>query len=131
MQRRLGELFRKAPEFAAACDRRMIVEKHAVRIAAFAALEGHRDDLAALGVVAEARGIRHADEFEFDQRLLDLQRLGDQFAQFLRIGSVGDDEVFAIDETVRPHRIGRTRERHGKSPRLHITFLHSDSCCEH
>jgi len=109
----------------------MVVEKHAMRVAAFAALEGHRDDLAAFSVVAEARRIRHADEFEFDQRFLDLQRLGDQFAQFLRIGPVGDDEVFAIDETVWPYWIGRTRERHGKSPRPHITFFHGDSSREH
>jgi hypothetical protein len=97
-----------------------------MRVAAFAALEGHRDDLAAFGVIAEARRIRHADEFEFDQRLLDLQRLGDQFAQFLQIGSVSNDKIFAIDETVRPHRIGRIGERHGKSPRPHITFFHGN-----
>jgi len=105
----------------------MIVEKHAMRVTAFAALEAHRDDLTALGIVAETGRIRHADEFEFDQRLLDLQRLGDQLAQFLRIGSVSDDKEFPIDETVRPDRIGRTRQRHGKSPRPHITFLH-DKC---
>jgi hypothetical protein len=102
-----------------------------MRVAAFAALKGHRDDLAALGIVAEAGRIRHSDEFKFDQGLFDLQRLRHKLAQFLRIGPVSDNEEFAIDETVRPYRIGRTRERHGKSPRPHITFLHSDSSREH
>src|SRR6516162_5107012 len=127
MQRRLSELSRKAPKFAAAGTRRMVVEKHAMRVAALAALEGHRDDLSAFSVVAKARRIRHADEFEFDQRLLDLQRLGNQFAQFLRIGPVSDDEEFPIDETIGAQRISRTGERHGKSPRPHIIFLYGGS----
>ena len=62
------ELFRKALEFAAACDRRMIVKKHAVRIAAFAALEGHRNDLAAFGVT------RLADNAMSGPRLADIER---------------------------------------------------------
>ena len=37
-----------------------------MRVAAFAALERHRDDLAELRVVAEAGRVRHADEFVFD-----------------------------------------------------------------
>ena len=43
-------------------------------VAALAALERDRDHLSALSVVAEAGRIRHANEFEFDQRLLDLER---------------------------------------------------------
>ena len=72
-----GELLRKAPELAAAGDRRIVVQEHAMRIAALAGpAKRHRDDLAGLGVVAEAGRIRHADELVFDQRsLVDLERL--------------------------------------------------------
>src|SRR5262245_14144393 len=75
LQRRLCELLGKAPEFASAGDGRMIVEKHAMGVAALAALERDRDHLSALGVVAEAGRIRHADEFELDKRVIDLERL--------------------------------------------------------
>ena len=53
----------------------MVVQEHAVGVAALAAAEGNGDDLPALGIVAKAGGIRHADEFELDQRLLEFERL--------------------------------------------------------
>jgi len=54
LQFRVGELLRKSPELAPASDRPLIVEKHAKGIAALAAAEGNRDDLASFRVVAEA-----------------------------------------------------------------------------
>src|SRR5262245_65338229 len=54
LQRRLREFLGKAPELAPASDGRMIVEKHAMRVAALATLERDWDHLSALGVVAEA-----------------------------------------------------------------------------
>src|SRR5215467_4030181 len=48
------KLFRKAPEFTAACDRTFVVEIHRVDIDALVALEANRDDLPGFGVVAEA-----------------------------------------------------------------------------
>ncbi len=109
-QARLGQLLGKAPQFAAAGDGRMVVEEHAVGIAALAPLEGNRDDLAALGVIAEAGRVRHADELELHQRRRDLERLGHELAQLCGIGAVGDDQIFAID------RIDRGRsDRPGSS----------------
>ncbi len=75
----------------------MVVEKHAVGVAALAAPERDRDDLSAFGVVAEAGRVRHADELELHQRLVDLKRLRHELAQLLRIGPVGDDQIFAVD----------------------------------
>src|SRR5262247_4901265 len=83
-QRRLRELLWKAPKLASAGDGRMVVEKHAMGVAALAALERDRDHLSALGVVAEAGRIRHADEFELDQWLVDLERLRNELAQLPR-----------------------------------------------
>ena len=128
-QRRLSELLRKTPQLAAAGDRRMIVEKHAVRIAAFAALERNRDDLPALGVIAEAGRVGHADELELDQRLIDLKRLRHELAQLLGIGAVGDDEEFAIDEAIGTDRLGRTGQRHCKRPLPHLALFHDARSC--
>ncbi|WP_240537122.1 hypothetical protein [Bradyrhizobium elkanii] len=48
-------------------------------------------------------------------RLLDrLQRLGQAGADQLRIGLIGDDEEFAIDEAIRTGRIARAGGRHGR-----------------
>src|SRR5215475_10822345 len=47
-QRRLGQLFGKAPEFTAAGDRSFVVKEHAVGVAAPAATEGYGDHLTAL-----------------------------------------------------------------------------------
>src|ERR1700733_6402691 len=119
MQRRLGKLFRKAPQFTAAGNRRMVVQKHAVGVAALPALKRNRDHLPALGVVAEAGRIRHADELELHQRLADLQRLRNEFAKLLWIGPVSDNQELAIDEAVRSNRIGRTGEWHRERALLH------------
>ena len=106
-QRRLRQFLRKAPELATAGDRPLVVEEHAVGVAALAAAERDRDHLPALGVIAEAVRIRHADEFVFHQRLalVEFERLGHHGAQLHRIGAVGDDQVFAVDEPVRSRRI--------------------------
>src|SRR4029453_5818941 len=103
--RRLRELLGKPPKLAPAGDGRMVVEKHAMGVAALAALERDRDHLSALGVVAEAGRIRHADEFELDQRLVDLERLRNELAQLPRIRAVRDDEKFAMIEPIWPDRI--------------------------
>ncbi|MGY3354675.1 hypothetical protein ACVWZK_001338 [Bradyrhizobium sp. GM0.4] len=111
-QLRLGQLLGKAPQLAAAGDRRMIVEEHLVDEAAGLAAERHRDDLAAFRVVSEAGGIRHANEFVIHHRLGQLQRLRHDPAQRLRVGPVLDDEIFAVDEAIRAGRESRIRQRH-------------------
>src|SRR5215475_5093211 len=68
-QRRLCQLFGKAPEFTAAGDRPLVVQEHAVGVAAPAATEGYGDHLTALRVVAETVRVWNADEFVFHQRL--------------------------------------------------------------
>src|SRR5262245_13728763 len=78
MQGRAGELLGEAPQLAAAGDRRLVVEEHAMGVSALAATELDRDHLPGLGVVAEARGVRHADEFVLDQRLVHFERLWHQ-----------------------------------------------------
>lgn len=77
-QCRLGKLLRKATELAPARDESLIVEEHAVGVAATATTERDRDDLAAIGAVGKAIRIRHADEFIYDERFarIELQRLG-------------------------------------------------------
>src|SRR5262245_65215385 len=90
----------------------MVVEKHAMGVAALAALERDRDHLSALGVVPEAGRIRHADELEFDQRLLDLERFRKNLAQLPRLGAVRDDEKLTMVKTIWRDRISRTRQRH-------------------
>src|SRR5262249_57526592 len=93
----------------------MVVEKHAMGVAALAALERDRDHLSTLSVVAETGRIRHANEFEFDQRLVDLERLRDNLAQLARITG-RDDEKFARVKPIWPARICWTRQRHRRSP---------------
>src|SRR6476661_2665010 len=48
-QRRLRQFLRKAPELAATGDRPLVIEEHAVGVAAPAAAERDRDHLTALG----------------------------------------------------------------------------------
>ena len=125
-QRRLRQFLRKAPELAATGDRPLVVEEHAVGVAALAAAEGDGDHLPALGVIAEAVRIRHADEFVFHQRfaLIEFERLGHHRAQLRRIGAIGDDQVFAVDEPVRSGRIGRAGQRHREGALQHLFLLH-------
>src|SRR5215475_5129170 len=100
------------------------LRNHAMGVAAFAALERDRDHLSALGVVAEAGRIRHADEFELDQRLFDLERLRNELPQLAGIRAVRDDEKFAMIEPIGPDRISRTRQRHRKCPLAHFMLVH-------
>src|SRR6516164_5172967 len=97
-----------------------------MRIAALAAAEGHWNHLAGFGVIAEAGRIRHADELVFDDRFIDLQWLRHQRAQLIRISPVSDDEIFSLTEAVGSRWKRGARQRHCKSPRPHITFLHGD-----
>ena len=46
-------------------------------------------------------------------------------AELLRIGPVGDDEIFAVAEAVRPDRIGRAAQRHRERSRPHGILVHS------
>src|SRR5262245_19629691 len=121
------ELLGKSPELATTGNRRMIVEEHAVGIAALAPLKGHRDDLPRFRVVPETRGIGHSDELVFDQRVVYLQRLGHNGAQLLGIGTVGNDQIFAVDEAVGPDWKRRAGQRHGEGILANITFLHDGS----
>jgi hypothetical protein len=95
----------------------MIVEEHLMDEAAGLAAKRHRDDLAALGVVAKAGGVRHADEFVVHHGLGQLQRLRNDPPQRLGVGAVLDDEVFAVDEPVGTRWKGRVRQRHGEGGR--------------
>ena len=49
-------------------------------------------------------------------RVVELERLRNDRAQLLRIGAIGDDQVFAVDEAIGSRRIGRTGQRHRKRP---------------
>ena len=53
-QRRLRQLLRKAPELATAGDRSLIIEEHAVGVAALPAAKRDRNYLPAFGVIAKA-----------------------------------------------------------------------------
>jgi hypothetical protein len=101
----------------------MIVEKHAMGVVALATIQRHRNHLPTFRVVAESGRIRHPDEFVFDERFFDLERLRHQGAQPLRIGPVGDDQVFAVDEAIRPRWIGGRRQRHRESAFTHFAFF--------
>src|SRR5499427_10861045 len=101
VERWIGELFRKAPKLAAARDRRLVIEEHAVAVAAPAAAEAHGNDLSGFGIVAEAGGIRHADELVLDEGLVHLERLRDDRAQLVRVRSIRNDHEFSVDETIR------------------------------
>src|SRR6516162_559539 len=129
-QSRLRQFLWKAPELASAGDRRIVVQEHTMRIATLAAAEGNRNHLAGFGVIAEAGRIRHTDKLVFDDRFIDLQRLRHQRAQLIRISPVSDDEIFPLTEAVGSRRKRGARQRHRKSPRPHITFLHGDSSRE-
>ncbi|MET3622331.1 hypothetical protein ABIC49_003970 [Burkholderia ambifaria] len=61
------------------------------------------------------------------ERLGDLQWLGDNLTQAVRIGAVRDDQKLTIDETVRPHRESGARQRHRKRFRSDIADFHADS----
>src|SRR5215471_11215228 len=127
LQFRVGELLRKSPELAPAGDRPLVVEEHAMGVATFAAAEGNRYDLTSFRVVAEAGRIRHADELVTDERraLVELQRLRYDSPQFGWVGTVGDGQVFAIDEPIRTRRIGWVGQRHCKRPLAHFRLSHS------
>src|SRR5262245_24741686 len=120
----IGQLLRKAPQLAPARDRRLVVQEHAVGVAAPLAPERHGDHLAGFRVVAEAGRVRHADELILDQRLGDLERLGHDGAQPLGIGPVGDDQKLAVDESIRPAREGWTGKRHREGVRENVGFFH-------
>src|SRR5260221_4970359 len=106
MQGRGRELLRKAPQLAPAGDRRFIVEKHAVRIAALASTERHRDDLAGLGVIAEPGRVRHPNELILYQGSVRLERFGHDRSQLGGIRSISYDQKLTIDETVSVPRRG-------------------------
>src|SRR4029077_4434260 len=108
--------FWKAPQLAAGRNRRFVIQEHAVGISAFATPELDRDHLAGFGVVAETSGIWHADELVFDQRLIHLERLRYDRAHPIRIGSIGDDHEFSIDETIRARRVSRAWQAPDQHP---------------
>src|SRR5215471_2684318 len=126
---RRGKLLGKAPDLASAGDRRIVVEIHGVHVAAL--LDGpagstkpHRNDLTGFRVVAEAGGVRHADELVRDRVTGHFQWFRHHFAQRIDVGTVGDDDKFAIVELVRSPGIGRVVERHGESLGTDIGELH-------
>ena len=83
-----------------------------MRVAAFDALVLDRNDLARLGVVAEAGRVRHADELVLDDRLVERQRLRNDGFESRLVGPVRDDQIFAVDEAIGSGRKRRARQRH-------------------
>jgi hypothetical protein len=124
-QLRSGQLLREAPDLPSARDRRVVVEIHRMDVPAFLDLargrgEAHGDDLSGLGIVAEARRVRHADELVGDRVPDDLERLGHHGTEQFGIGPIGDDDEFAIVEAVGRFRVSRIVERHGEGFRAHV-----------
>ena len=120
-----GQLLGKAPDLAPAGDRRVVVEEHVVRVSARLAVEGDRDHLARLGVVAEAGGVGHADEFHLDDGAgRGLQRRGHHGGEQLGVGAVADDHELAVDEAVGPARIDRAGQWHGPGLGADIGEVH-------
>ncbi len=68
------------------------------------ALETDRDHLTGFGVIAETGRVGHADKFVFDDGLSNLKRLGHHGGECFRIGPVGNNEEFAVEEPIRPRR---------------------------
>ncbi len=109
----MGIFLRKAPDFAARRDRRIVVEIHLANEIDVLAMQARRDHEAGFGVAAEAGAVGHLDPFVMHDRLLDwLQRLGQAGADQVGIGLVGDDEEFTIDETIGSGGVARPRGRH-------------------
>ena len=123
-ERGARKLFGKAPQLASAGNGRVVVEKHAMGVAALAALERNRNDLSAFRVVAEAGRVLHANELELHQRFAHLKRFRDQGAQLVRIGPVGDNQIFAVAEAIRPDRIGRAAQWHCERSCPYCIFVH-------
>jgi hypothetical protein len=71
-----------------------------MNVDALLSLQADRNHLPGFGVVAEAGRVRHADEFVFDDRLGDFERLRHHGGQRIRVGAIGDDEIFAVEEPI-------------------------------
>src|SRR5260370_14684562 len=109
----VSEHLRKAQEPSSRRDCRKVVQVHAVGVTAGLAVEGDRNDLARLGVVAKSRRIRHSDELKFHQRFRRTQGGWDYLCNCLGIGTVGDDQEFPINEPHRPLGESGPCQRHG------------------
>src|SRR5215217_1727647 len=109
----MGVLLREAPDLAARGDRRLVVEVHLGGEIAGLTLVGTGDDEAALGIIAEARAVRHADELVVDETFRHrLQRLGHRLADRFLVALVADGEELAIDKAVRPVRVAWAHRRY-------------------
>src|SRR5215468_10655661 len=98
---RSGKLFGKTPNLASAGDRSMIVEIHGMHIAAL--LDGpvsgtkpHRNHLTGFSVVAEAGGVRHADELVRNRVTGHFQWFRHHFAQRITVSTICDDYKFTV-----------------------------------
>jgi hypothetical protein len=112
---RMGIFFRKAPDFPAGGNRRIVVEIHLRDEVDFFAVQTRRDHKTGFGIAAEAGAVRHLDPFIMHQRLIDrLQWLGQAGADQFGVGLISDDQEFTVDETVGAGRIARARHRHGR-----------------
>ena len=128
VQRGVGELLGKAPDLAPAGDRRVVVQEHVVRVGAGPALEADGDHLAGFGVVAEAGGIGHADEFHLHHAVAGrLERRGHHGFQQCWVGAVADDEELAVHEAVGAARVDRAGQRHGPGLLADVGQFHG--CC--
>jgi hypothetical protein len=113
-ERGTRELFGKTSQLTPTGDRRLVVQGHGMHLGTTPSAEMHRNHLTRLGVVAEPRGVGHADELVLDDRLVDLQRLRDHGPQRVVAGAVRHDEILALDEALQPRRKRGARHRHSE-----------------
>src|SRR6516164_337726 len=111
-----------------ASDRSIIVKIHGMHIAAL--LDGsisgtkpHRNHLTGFSVVAEAGGVRHADELVRNRVTGHFQWFRNHFAQRIDVSTIGDDYKFTIIKLIWPPGIGGVVERHGESLGADISEL--------
>src|SRR5215469_3104394 len=98
---RSGKLFGEPPNLTSAGDRSVIVEIHGMNIAALlngtvSGTKPHRNHLTGLSVVAEAGGVRHADELVRNCVTGHFQWFRHHFVQRIDVSTIGDDYKFTI-----------------------------------
>jgi hypothetical protein len=70
-----------------------------------------------------------ANEFVFDDRLINLKRSWHYRLQSVEIGPVLDDEIFPLTESIRSSRKGGAGQWHRKRTLSHLGFFHCYPFC--
>src|SRR6476469_7804870 len=118
-----SEFLRERADLTTRGDCRKIVKIHADKIFAALLAMAHDSRLATFHISAIAGRVRHLHHLETDEGLVDFQRLGHNSDKRITIGAVGDVEVFAISEAMRPFHKCR-RSDGGRVLLCNILFLH-------